>query len=164
MPIGADYVDPKDGTRVIDKINYAWICRFTERFNIFVRMQTLKKQMSPSKTKHIEKSVPYHLGQVKRDFETGVLEDIIENNDETHFVINMDNGRALGFAGDDNVKYADVVSGGEGITMILRLTGGKRAQIKRVSSYLSTKVEIIRYEIFQMTFRASAIEHPPNVL
>ncbi len=37
----------------------------------------------------------------------------------------MDNGRALGFAGDDNVKYADVVSGGEGITMILRLTGGK---------------------------------------
>ncbi len=42
----------------------------------------------------------------------------------------MDNGRTLGFAGDDNVKYADVVSGGEGITMIVRLTGGKRAQIE----------------------------------
>ncbi len=42
--IGADYVDPKDGKPVIDKINCAWICRFTERFNIVVRMQTGKSR------------------------------------------------------------------------------------------------------------------------
>ncbi len=79
----------------------------------------------------MKKSVAYHLGQVKRDFETGVLdEDLVENIDGTRFVINMDNGRTLCFAGDDNVKYADVVSGGEGIAMIVRLTGGQRAQIE----------------------------------
>ncbi len=50
-------------------------------------------------------------------------ENLIENIDETHFVISMDNGRTLGFAGDDNEKYADVVIGGEGITMIVPLTG-----------------------------------------
>ncbi len=84
--IGADYVDPEDGKRVIDKINYAWICRFTERFNIVVRMQTGKKHISLSKTEHIAKSVAYHLGHVKRDFESGVLdEDLIENIDETYF-------------------------------------------------------------------------------
>ncbi len=42
--IGADYVDPNDGKRVIHKINFAWICRFTERFNIFVRVQIGKSR------------------------------------------------------------------------------------------------------------------------
>ena len=36
----------------------------------------------------------------------------------------MDNGKTLGFRGDDNVKYADVVSAGVGMTMVVRLTGG----------------------------------------
>ncbi len=44
--------------------------------------------------------------------------------DETHFVINVDNERTLGVRGDNNVKYADVVSGGEGMTMMVCLTGG----------------------------------------
>ncbi len=48
----------------------------------------------------------------------------------------MDNGRTLGFAGDDNVKYADVVSGGEGITMTVRVTGGKRAQIENAFPHI----------------------------
>ena len=43
----------------------------------------------------------------------------IENVDETHFIINMDNGKSLGFRGDDTIKYADVVSGGVRITMVV---------------------------------------------
>jgi hypothetical protein len=50
--------------------------------------------------------------------------------DETHFVINVDNGRTLGVRGDDDVKYADVVSGGEGMTMMVRITGGPSALIQ----------------------------------
>jgi DDE superfamily endonuclease len=41
----------------------------------------------------------------------------------------MDNGKTLGFRGDDNVKYADVVSAGVGMTMVVRLTGGPHATI-----------------------------------
>ena len=49
--------------------------------------------------------------------------------DETYFVINMDNGRTLGFRGDENFKYADVVSGGEVMTMIVHITGGANSRI-----------------------------------
>jgi hypothetical protein len=57
-------------------------------------------------------------------------ENLIENVDETHFIVNMDNGRTLGFKGDTNVKYADVVSGGEGMTMIIRISGGISSRIE----------------------------------
>lgn len=41
----------------------------------------------------------------------------------------MDNGKTLGFRGDNDVKYADVVSGGMGMTMVVRLTGGPGSTI-----------------------------------
>ena len=68
---------------------------------------------------------------MKRDFESGILnEDWVENVDETHFVVNKDNEKTLEFCGDETVKYADVVSGGHGMTMIVRLTGGRTAWIE----------------------------------
>lgn len=48
----------------------------------------------------------------------------MKNADKTHFVITCDNGRTLGFCGTDEVKYADIVSGGEGLTMIVSQSGG----------------------------------------
>ena len=54
---------------------------------------------------------------------------LIENIDETHFVINMDNGKTLGFRGDQVVKYGDVVSSGKAMTMVIRIIGGVHAQI-----------------------------------
>ena len=78
----------------------------------------------------IERSIAFHLGELKRGFESGQLhEDECENADETHFVFNMDNGKTLAFIGDKEVKYADVVSGGEPITMMVRITGGKNSMI-----------------------------------
>ena len=72
----------------------------------------------------------YNLHVYIGEFQSGILdENTVENVDETHFIINMDNGRTLGFRGDDNVKYADVVSGGVGMTMVVRLTGGPHAAI-----------------------------------
>ncbi|KAL3691779.1 hypothetical protein R1sor_005430 [Riccia sorocarpa] len=69
-------------------------------------------------------------GKVHRGFQSGILdENLQENVDETHFVINMDNGRTLGFRGDRNIKYADVVSGGVSMTMVVKVTGGRSAKI-----------------------------------
>lgn len=48
-------------------------------------------------------------------------------SDKTHFVINIENGKTLGFLWDDDVKFAEVVSGGEGMNMIVRQTGGRDA-------------------------------------
>jgi hypothetical protein len=46
-----------------------------------------------------------------------------------HCKINLDNGKTLGFRGVNDVKYADVVSGGMGMTLMIRLTGGPHARI-----------------------------------
>jgi hypothetical protein len=42
----------------------------------------------------------------------------------------MDNGRTLGFQGDTIVKYADVVSSGNSMTMVVRISGGRRSLIE----------------------------------
>ncbi len=36
----------------------------------------------------------------------------------------MDNGRTAGCRGQEEVRYADGLSGNEGITMTVRITGG----------------------------------------
>ena len=85
---------------------------------------------SAAKQDHIEKTVAYHMGELRCSFESGNLnEELLCNMDETHFVINCDNGRTFGFRGDTEVKYADVGSGGIGITMTVYIAGGSRAQI-----------------------------------
>lgn len=42
----------------------------------------------------------------------------------------MDNGRTLGFLGDETIKYADVTSGGDGMTIIARISGGKGSLVE----------------------------------
>ena len=54
----------------------------------------------------------------------------MSNADETHFVINMDNHRTLGICGEAEVKYSDVVSGAEGMKMIVRISGRRDARIE----------------------------------
>ena len=41
---------------------------------------------------------------------------------ETHFVVNMYHVKMLGFVGDEEFKYCNVISGGQGITMFLQIT------------------------------------------
>jgi hypothetical protein len=124
------YVGDAETVPVIDRIDYRWIQRFMEKNNIVGRAQTGKLMVCAECMEHIEKEIAYHLGVVALDFQSGALdENLVENADETHFVINMDNGKTLGFRGDNDVKYADVVSGGMGMTMLVRLTGGPGAII-----------------------------------
>jgi hypothetical protein len=54
----------------------------------------------------------------------------MENIDKTHFVVNLDNGCTLGFRGDTSVKYAEVVSGRDSMTMVVRISRGQRSMIE----------------------------------
>ena len=127
----AKYLDERNGRVIIEKITFRCIQSFMERCGIVSRAQTGKLMVSKEKMEYIEREVAYHLGRLSREFTDGTLDEgLVENIDETHFIINMDNGRTLGFAGDNNVKYADVVSGGEGMTMVVRITGGPYARIE----------------------------------
>lgn len=85
----------------------------------------------PAKIEFIERSIAYHLGILARGFRSGQLdENLQENIDETHFIVNMDNKRTLSFRGDTEVKYANMVSGGIEITMVVKVTGEAHAKIE----------------------------------
>lgn len=125
-----DYIDSTDNKKIVDKVDFRWVQIFMERHNIVIRKGCGKRLPSPAKIEYIERTVAFHLGELQRGFQSGELdEDSMENVDETHFIIDMNNGMSLGFSGDECVKFADVVSGGEGMTMIVRITGGKHAEI-----------------------------------
>ncbi|RLN06831.1 hypothetical protein BBJ28_00026101 [Nothophytophthora sp. Chile5] len=129
MPFGATSVD-KQGVPLMAKITARWIQVFMEKHQIVLRAHTGKRQVSDEKQAQIEQEVACHLGELKRGFEAGTLdENTMENIDETHFVIDFDNGKTLGFSGEKKIKYADVVSGGEGMTMVVRISGGPSGYI-----------------------------------
>lgn len=53
----------------------------------------------------------------------------MEHADETHFPINRDDGYTLGFGGDQ-VVYADMKLGWEGMNMLVSIVGGLRSFIE----------------------------------
>ena len=75
--------------------------------------------------------VARHLCLLKHGFDSGYLDkNDMSNAEETHSMVNMDNGKTLGFSGDHSVRYADFTSAGEGMTMLVRLSGGPSARIE----------------------------------
>ena len=123
--------DAKSGTLIDAMVTSRWIQTFTNRHGIVSGELAGNHQLSAAKQLFFEKEVAFHLGTLKREFETGTIdENDVENADETHFMINMDNGRTLSFSGESEVKYADVVSGGDSVTMMVRLSGGRVAIVQ----------------------------------
>lgn len=47
-----------------------------------------------------------------------------ENDEQAHFVFDVDNGRTLVFVGTDDVKYTNAVSGCGGFAMVVSISGG----------------------------------------
>ena len=80
---------------------------------------------SSSKQEYIKRFVVFHLGVLKHWFKLRKLdENLIENANETHFIINYNNKKTLGFESGKHVKYVDVVSSGLRMTMVMKVIGG----------------------------------------
>ena len=95
-------------------------------------MQKLKLQLSSEKETSIQKYVTFHLGLLKRKFNSnGLNENYVFNSDKKHFVIYMENGQTLRFTGDKDIKYAYVASSGEVMTMVMLISGGVNYQIEK---------------------------------
>ncbi|OWY97242.1 hypothetical protein PHMEG_00032280 [Phytophthora megakarya] len=124
------FTPPGSDIPLYDRLNVRWVQTFQDRFNIVQRKQAGKKQLSPQKQLQIEKEVAFHMGTLKRGFESGEFtNEQMVNMDETHFIVDMDNGKTLSFKGDEHVSYADVVAGSTGMTMVVLLLGGTSAKI-----------------------------------
>lgn len=130
---GANVIDPRSEKMLMDKIDAIWMQIFAQRFQIVSRPHTAhtrKHALSPSKQKELDGDVSWHLGYMCILLSIMVAnENDMENADKTHFVINMGNGRILGFAGESELKYAEFVSGEEGMSTIARYCGGRDARI-----------------------------------
>eukprot|EP00171_Calliarthron_tuberculosum_P022294 IDg22294t1 len=104
------------GVPIREKVTHRGIQAFMNRHDLVMRKQTGKLAVSPEKQLLIEKSVAFHLGALKRGFDSCELNKyFIENADEIHFIFNLDNGRTIGLKCDNHVRYADVVSGERGL-------------------------------------------------
>jgi hypothetical protein len=115
---------------IMQKNCYSFTQCFIIKHNVVYRMKTGRLSWSPAKERHVRILVAFHLGTLHRGFLSGEYnENYMENVDETHFLINIDNGKTLGFRGDQAMKYSDVVSSGEAMTMVMRVTGGVRGKI-----------------------------------
>lgn len=78
----------------------------------------------------LEREVAYHLGQLKRQFDDGKLqEENTFNAEETYLVIDMNEGRTLEMKGDSEAKFADFFSGKDGMMMMVLLGGAPNEYI-----------------------------------
>lgn len=101
--------------------------------NIVPIMKCGKLIMSLARKIYIEMYVAFNLAKVSWIFnDETVLEDLVDNIDETQFIVNYDNGKTLGFDGTEKMNYADVVSGGLFMTFLVRFSGGINACIQTV--------------------------------
>ena len=99
--------------------------------NIVLLLQRGHLTCSLEKEFQIERSIVYHLGVLKRGFENRLFdENLMENIDEMHLVVNMDNGTILGFWGDTLVKYAEIVLEGDSMTMVVLISRGSHLMIE----------------------------------
>ncbi|OWZ12434.1 hypothetical protein PHMEG_00014403 [Phytophthora megakarya] len=99
------------GTPFSDLMTPRRVQDFLERNNIVYRRHKGKKQVSVEKQMQIDMAVVKHLGALKRQFEDGtLLPDQQYNMDESHFVIDLDDGKTLDFVGSQSVKYRSIVS------------------------------------------------------
>eukprot|EP00171_Calliarthron_tuberculosum_P006261 IDg6261t1 len=132
--------DPLTDRPLLEKITSRWIQSFMDIFRIVSLAHNGKHILIPKKEEEIEVSVAVHLGTVCGLMSAGKLdENDTENAGETHFIVKVDNGRTLGFCGDQEVKYADAVIGVEGFTMLVQLSGVRDARIQPPFMWLNEK-------------------------
>lgn len=69
---------------------------------IVVRQKSGKLSVSLKKQKVIDSEVVFHLGQLKRDLDSGeLIDECVYNADETHFKVENHDGRTLEIRGDE---------------------------------------------------------------
>ena len=133
VPCTQQEIEQDTGKCLPDALSIRWVYDFCARYNIKVRIRTRNKSLSDEKTALIHKHIAHHLGIIKREFDEGLDESTVENFDETHMVIDMDNGHVLEFHGLKHVTYADVASARDCFTVCMRISGGPEGKIEKPS-------------------------------
>ena len=131
VPVSNNDVIEATGKELSEAISFPWVYDFCHRHNITNRIRTGNKSLSPAQVAIINKYLSYHLGRLKRSYDNSLDESTVENFDETHIVVYMDNGRVLYFQGSNRVTYLDVANGRDCFTVCMGISGGQNARIEK---------------------------------
>lgn len=97
---------------------------FIDRNGVLSRDHIRKLQVSSKKEDFTSQKSAIFLEKVTREIRSDSLrEGKIQNVGETHFVINVDNGRTIDFCGIENVNYLDVAFSEKRVAMLVYLLG-----------------------------------------
>ncbi len=94
------------------------------KHSIVVRMQCGHRYRKPEWEEYYDRTVARYLEEVSTLFEEGLDENLVFNLDETDFVLNQDNGRALRFLGENTINYAEASNGSHNFTLVPLVRGG----------------------------------------
>ena len=126
----SSWICSENGRAIIYQIDRNFIERYCRTRNLVLRANSGNKARSSQFITIVEKKIAYHLGQIAQGFWSGLLdEDNVENLDETHLLYDMDYRSCVSLRGAKSVNYLDVVSGCEGMTVTLRVTGGQYSRL-----------------------------------
>lgn len=125
-------LDPRSKKPVLDCLTSRWVRAFADRFDIYLDVRGTGN--IPASREHQfdlgDKIIAFHVGLLSRAFQKGeIIESDIETLGVFHFVVNPENGYTMGFIGDNSAKYGDILGGSRGMTMLLRLSGGKESKL-----------------------------------
>ena len=127
---GTKHLDNTSNMPIVNHVTMKFFDCSMSRFIIVIRKQSGLLSRSASRVQFIHKQVGYHLAEMKRRFDTGMDQNMVENMDETHFLFDLHNCETLGFLGCTTVNFADVLSVGEGMTLVLRIYGVENAKVE----------------------------------
>jgi hypothetical protein len=72
---GSGMLDPRLKMTMASRISTSWVSRFQDNHGLHSRRQTGKLHLSPEKTDKMERAVSRHLGHIKREFDSGELDE-----------------------------------------------------------------------------------------
>ena len=125
VPVSEQEVIESSRKELSDAISLDFVFDFCHRYNITTRLRTGNKSLSPEQVERKNKYLTYLLGILNLSYENVLDESTIENFDEAHVAVDMDNGRVLDFQGSKRVTYLDVASGRDYFRVCMRISGSE---------------------------------------
>ena len=131
VPVTQQEIELDTGKSIHECLNMRFIDDFCDRFCIVTRKRTGNKSLGPEQIARNNRYIAFHLGELKRSYDNGENPNTVENFDETHMIIDSENGHVLDFQGKKNVTYAEVSSGRDCFTICFRISGQGPGKIEK---------------------------------
>ena len=97
-----------------------------------------------------------YVGVLHMEIQSGAFdENLMKNIDETYFIMNINNEIILEFIGDTTIFYVEIVLGVDFITMLMKISEGRRSMIEALMLIFTN--ENMNYHICGLDYTISGV-------